>query len=163
MFAQKLDNKETLVNFTYLKDVYVLISLNCNLEISFYFYEFFFSYICKTIRLEMQEYKTHACIWYRHFWRLREQFWVNCKGVCHYSEPSATQTSFPVKFTPGKRGYICCELRCWRTENGPKFGRRTMCYHNVRQTDIHLVGGPDQYPQYSPHHNLFHDHQQRLR
>lgn len=62
MFAQKLDNKETLVNFTYLKDVYVLISLNCNLEISFYFYEFFFSYICKTIRLEMQEYKTHACI-----------------------------------------------------------------------------------------------------
>lgn len=41
MFAQKLDNKETLVNFTYLKDVYVLISLNCNLEISFYFYEFF--------------------------------------------------------------------------------------------------------------------------
>lgn len=22
----------------------------------------------------MQEYKTHACIWYRHFWRLREHF-----------------------------------------------------------------------------------------
>lgn len=45
MFAQKLDNKETLVNFTYLKDVYVLISLNCNLEISLYISMNFFSHI----------------------------------------------------------------------------------------------------------------------